>query len=82
ICASYDETLALLQTGDVVYCDPPYDGTFNGYHTAGFTENDQYLNIVETTAAIALGATENNHVNTNGSADIALALPPGPIAQS
>ncbi|MDI8799789.1 DNA adenine methylase, partial [Salmonella enterica subsp. enterica serovar Montevideo] len=34
ICASYDETLALLQTGDVVYCDPPYDGTFNGYHTA------------------------------------------------
>lgn len=42
ICASYDETLALLQTGDVVYCDPPYDGTFNGYHTAGFTEDDQY----------------------------------------
>lgn len=42
ICASYDETLALLQTGDVVYCDPPYDGTFSGYHTAGFTEEDQY----------------------------------------
>lgn len=42
ICASYDETLALLQTGDVVYCDPPYDGTFNGYHTAGFTGDDQY----------------------------------------
>lgn len=42
ICASYDETLALLQTGDVVYCDPPYDGTFTGYHTAGFTEDDQY----------------------------------------
>ncbi|EAN8761877.1 DNA adenine methylase [Salmonella enterica subsp. enterica serovar Give] len=42
ICASYDETLALLKTGDVVYCDPPYDGTFTGYHTAGFTEDDQY----------------------------------------
>ncbi|MCX8962727.1 DNA adenine methylase [Erwinia psidii] len=42
ICASYDETLAMLQTGDVVYCDPPYDGTFSGYHTAGFTESDQY----------------------------------------
>lgn len=42
ICASYDETLALLQTGDVVYCDPPYDGTFSGYHTAGFTEDDEY----------------------------------------
>lgn len=42
ICASYDETLAMLKDGDVVYCDPPYDGTFNGYHAAGFTEDDQY----------------------------------------
>lgn len=42
ICASYEETLALLQAGDVVYCDPPYDGTFSGYHTDGFTEDDQY----------------------------------------
>lgn len=42
ICASYDETLSLLQVGDVVYCDPPYDGTFTAYHTAGFTEDDQY----------------------------------------
>jgi DNA adenine methylase len=32
----------MLQAGDVVYCDPPYDGTFSGYHTAGFTEDDQY----------------------------------------
>lgn len=42
ICASYDETLAMLQVGDVVYCDPPYDGTFTAYHTEGFTESDQY----------------------------------------
>lgn len=42
ICASYSETLAMLQTGDVVYCDPPYDGVFTGYHTDGFTEQDQY----------------------------------------
>ena len=42
ICASYEETLAMLQTGDVVYCDPPYDGTFSGYHAAGFSEDDQY----------------------------------------
>lgn len=42
ICASYDETLAMLQAGDVVYCDPPYDGTFSAYHTAGFNEDDQY----------------------------------------
>ncbi|QCT18541.1 DNA adenine methylase [Jejubacter calystegiae] len=42
ICASYDETLKMLRPGDVVYCDPPYDGTFSNYHTAGFTEDDQY----------------------------------------
>lgn len=42
ICASYDETLAMLQAGDVVYCDPPYDGTFSAYHTAGFSDDDQY----------------------------------------
>ncbi|PQY58699.1 DNA adenine methylase [Cronobacter sakazakii] len=42
ICASYDETLALWVPGDVIYCDPPYDGTFSAYHTAGFTEDDQY----------------------------------------
>ncbi|EAA2747843.1 DNA adenine methylase [Salmonella enterica] len=42
ICASYDETLAMLQAGDVVYCDPPYDGTFSGYHTAGFSDDDQH----------------------------------------
>lgn len=42
ICASYDETLALQQAGDVVYCDPPYDGAFSQYHTAGFTDDDQY----------------------------------------
>lgn len=42
ICASYNETLAMLQAGDVVYCDPPYDGTFSGYHTAGFSDDDQY----------------------------------------
>ncbi|HBX8751094.1 TPA: DNA adenine methylase, partial [Klebsiella pneumoniae] len=39
---SYDETLALLVPGDVIYCDPPYDGTFSNYHTAGFTQDDQY----------------------------------------
>lgn len=42
ICASYDETLEMLLAGDVVYCDPPYDGTFSGYHTAGFSDEDQY----------------------------------------
>ncbi|AXF58071.1 DNA adenine methylase [Leclercia sp. W6] len=43
ICASFEETLEMVQTGDVIYCDPPYDGTFAKYHTAGFTEDEQYL---------------------------------------
>lgn len=42
ICAGYEETLAQLLPGDVIYCDPPYDGTFAGYHTAGFSEDHQY----------------------------------------
>ncbi|WP_313123929.1 DNA adenine methylase [Pseudescherichia sp.] len=42
ICAGYEETLAQLLPGDVIYCDPPYDGTFAGYHTAGFSEDEQY----------------------------------------
>ena len=27
--------------GDFVYCDPPYDQTFTGYASGGFTEDDQ-----------------------------------------
>lgn len=42
ICASYDETLAMLQVDDVVYCDPPYDGTFTDYHSTGFGDDEQY----------------------------------------
>ena len=29
------------QSGDLVYCDPPYDGTFTNYNGGGFTEDDQ-----------------------------------------
>ena len=43
ICASFEETLEMVKAGDVVYCDPPYDGTFAKYHTAGFAEDEQYL---------------------------------------
>ena len=32
----------MLQAGDVIYCDPPYDGTFTDYHTGGFADDDQY----------------------------------------
>lgn len=42
ICASFEETLNMLLPGDVIYCDPPYDGTFNGYHSSGFGDDEQY----------------------------------------
>lgn len=29
------------KSGDLVYCDPPYDGTFTGYTGDGFTADDQ-----------------------------------------
>lgn len=29
------------KSGDLVYCDPPYDGTFSDYTGAGFTDDDQ-----------------------------------------
>lgn len=39
LCADFRETLRLVTDGDVVYCDPPYDGTFAGYHTDGFDKS-------------------------------------------
>lgn len=41
ICADFTETLAQVEAGDVVYCDPPYDGTFTQYHTNAFAEIQQ-----------------------------------------
>ncbi|WNK67605.1 DNA adenine methylase [Pantoea agglomerans] len=42
ICADFRETLRLTKAGDVVYCDPPYDGTFSGYHSAGFNKDEHH----------------------------------------
>ncbi|MEN4978953.1 DNA adenine methylase [Erwinia billingiae] len=42
ICADFTETLNMLKTGDVVYCDPPYDETFAEYHSGGFGKDKQY----------------------------------------
>jgi len=42
ICADFRETLRLTKAGDVVYCDPPYDGTFAEYHSAGFDKDEHH----------------------------------------
>ena len=36
----FDETITPT-SGDFVYCDPPYDGTFTGYQAQGFKDADQ-----------------------------------------
>ena len=38
---SFTDDEVAPETGDVVYCDPPYDGTFTGYTGNGFTAGDQ-----------------------------------------
>ncbi|WP_168400624.1 DNA adenine methylase [Erwinia amylovora] len=43
ICADFTETLARVESGDVVYCDPPYHGTFSQYHKDGFNADQQCL---------------------------------------
>lgn len=44
-CVSYDaffaKHLAEMLPGDVLYADPPYQGTFSGYDARVFTEDDQ-----------------------------------------
>lgn len=64
ICAEFDETLALdmMKSGDVIYCDPPYDGTFNGYHSSGFGEDEQYrlASILERRSSLGFPVVASN----------------------
>ncbi|REC90880.1 Dam family site-specific DNA-(adenine-N6)-methyltransferase [Pantoea ananatis] len=57
ICAGYQETLSKVKSGDVVYCDPPYHGTFTEYHTGGFDEDEQH-----SLACYLLGISDRNPV--------------------
>ncbi|CAX57630.1 Putative DNA adenine methylase [Erwinia billingiae Eb661] len=41
VCAGFAETLSMVQPGDVIYSDSPYDGTFSHYHTEGFGRPEQ-----------------------------------------
>jgi DNA adenine methylase len=42
-CASYADVLALVESGDFVYLDPPYPGTFSAYTSGGFSSLDHDL---------------------------------------
>lgn len=46
LCCGYEQTFAQVQSGNVVYCDPPYaplsaTASFTGYTSGGFTNSDQ-----------------------------------------
>lgn len=61
-CASYEDTLQLVEAGDVVYCDPPYvpisaTANFTGYTGDGFSLDDQRLLASEAERLRRLGAT-------------------------
>lgn len=40
-CGDFADVIVLAKAGDVVYCDPPYDGTYDSYTAMGFAEADQ-----------------------------------------
>lgn len=62
ICADFTETLRMVEAGDVVYSDSPYQGTFSDYHAGGFDDNQQCL-----LAAMLIVVAENNPVIVSNS---------------
>ncbi len=47
-CADYQDTMDQAETGDVIYCDPPYvplsaTSHFTDYHVGGFNWDDQII---------------------------------------
>ena len=58
IClGDFENVIACAVKGDVVYCDPPYDGTFNSYTEDGFGDRDQVRLAVSVYQAARRGAT-------------------------
>ena len=65
LCAGFQETLALAEPGDVVYCDPPYikKSRFTQYHTSGFNLNDQQelVDLLETMYEKGVSVVASSH---------------------
>lgn len=55
---------------DVVYFDPPYDGTFDGYGAAGFTDDDQaelariFHSLTDASVAVVVSNSDTPKVRT------------------
>jgi len=65
VCADFRQTLSMVKSGDLVYCDPPYlpiskTADFSSYHTGGFSHNDHVdlvidlMNISEDCAPVVI----------------------------
>lgn len=53
---SFGDVICMAEKGDVIYADPPYDGTFAGYSGKGFTDIDQAQLAMELECAAGQGA--------------------------
>lgn len=51
----FSNTTCIAQEGDVIYADPPYDGTFTGYSGKGFDETKQAELAMELECAAGQG---------------------------
>lgn len=56
LSGDFARVMRIAGKGDVVYCDPPYDGTYAGYTPDGFNESDQTRLAVLAHAAWQRGA--------------------------
>lgn len=75
ICADFSETLEMVRSGDVIYCDPPYNplegkDSFTGYHTGGFG-TDQQQRLADSLYSLSLQgypvvASNSDSILTNG----------------
>ncbi|AHG18455.1 hypothetical protein Z042_01485 [Chania multitudinisentens RB-25] len=65
VCADFRQTLSMVKSGDLVYCDPPYlpiskTANFSSYHTGGFSHNDHVdltidlMNLSESCAPVVI----------------------------
>jgi len=54
-CCDFRTTLQKAKSGDLIFLDPPYDGTFSAYTAIKFTKNDQQFLAKEFTRLVDMG---------------------------
>ncbi|CAI1629007.1 DNA adenine methylase [Serratia proteamaculans] len=72
LCCTFQESIRMARTGDVIYCDPPYIPTsatanFTSYHTDGFTSDQQR----KLACMLRIAARRGRHVVVSNSETVA-----------